>query len=119
MWRPGARGATCCRCEHDGCGGRLPRVTPTALLRPTSSLLLQLLVSIQGLILVPDPYFNEPGYEKQVATQEGLANASMYNESAFLLTVRSTIALLRSKGGLPQHVASIARAVWGSSSGGT
>jgi Ubiquitin-conjugating enzyme len=27
------------------------------------STLLQVLVSIQGLILVPDPYYNEPGYE--------------------------------------------------------
>lgn len=31
---------------------------------PTSTLL-QLIVSIQGLILVDEPYFNEAGYEKQ------------------------------------------------------
>lgn len=30
-----------------------------------NSTLLQLFVSIQGLILVPEPYFNEAGYEKQ------------------------------------------------------
>jgi ubiquitin-protein ligase len=30
---------------------------------PLVSTLLQVLVSIQALILVPDPYFNEPGYE--------------------------------------------------------
>lgn len=30
-----------------------------------SSTLLQVIVSIQGLILVPEPYFNEAGYEKQ------------------------------------------------------
>lgn len=29
------------------------------------STLLQVIVSIQGLILVPEPYFNEAGYEKQ------------------------------------------------------
>ena len=32
---------------------------------PQSSTLLQILVSIQSLILVPDPYFNEPGYAHQ------------------------------------------------------
>lgn len=30
-----------------------------------NSTLLQVIVSIQGLILVPEPYFNEAGYEKQ------------------------------------------------------
>lgn len=30
-----------------------------------SSTLLQVIVSIQGLILVPEPYYNEAGYEKQ------------------------------------------------------
>jgi ubiquitin-conjugating enzyme E2 O len=31
----------------------------------TNSTLLQVIVSIQGLILVDEPYFNEAGYEKQ------------------------------------------------------
>jgi Ubiquitin-conjugating enzyme len=31
--------------------------------QPKKSTLLQVLVSIQGLILVPDPYYNEPGYQ--------------------------------------------------------
>ncbi len=30
---------------------------------------LQVLVSIQGLVLVPKPYFNEAGYERQVRTR--------------------------------------------------
>lgn len=30
--------------------------------------LLQVLVSIQSLILVPHPFFNEPGYESQIGT---------------------------------------------------
>lgn len=39
----------------------------------TNSSLLQLIVSIQGLILVPEPYFNEAGYEKQVGElKEGI-----------------------------------------------
>lgn len=34
------------------------------------STLLQLIVSIQGLILVAEPYYNEAGYEKQTDTQQ-------------------------------------------------
>jgi len=37
-----------------------------------TSTLLQVLVSIQSLILVPDPYYNEPGYESSMHTQEGM-----------------------------------------------
>jgi hypothetical protein len=33
-------------------------------------LLLQVLVSIQSLILVPEPYFNEPGYEQRGNQQQ-------------------------------------------------
>ena len=36
-----------------------------------NSNLLQVLVSIQGLILVNEPYFNEPGYASQKGTAEG------------------------------------------------
>lgn len=31
----------------------------------------QLFVSIQSLIFVEEPYFNEPGYEKSIGTPEG------------------------------------------------
>ena len=31
----------------------------------------QVLVSIQGMIFIPDPYFNEPGYEGIRGTSEG------------------------------------------------
>lgn len=31
---------------------------------PNKSTLLQVLISIQGLILVPEPYYNEPGFAK-------------------------------------------------------
>jgi ubiquitin-protein ligase len=34
--------------------------------QPKKSTLLQVLVSIQGLIFVPEPFFNEPGYHNQV-----------------------------------------------------
>lgn len=55
----------------------------------------QLVVSIQGLILVPKPYFNEAGFEKQTGSVEGEKNSVLYNEQAFLLTIRSSIHLLR------------------------
>ncbi|EIE19079.1 hypothetical protein COCSUDRAFT_20108 [Coccomyxa subellipsoidea C-169] len=64
---------------------------------PTSSTILQVLVSIQGLILVAEPYYNEAGYEKQqVGTPEGARNSVGYNESAFLATIRTTLSLMRS-----------------------
>jgi hypothetical protein len=36
--------------------------------------LLQVLLSIQALILVEEPFFNEPGFEKQEGTPEGRLN---------------------------------------------
>lgn len=57
--------------------------------------LLQLLVSIQGLILVREPYFNEAGYEKQKGTQQGEENSRMYNEMAVLKLVQSMTKLAR------------------------
>merc|ERR1719369_1132610 len=57
--------------------------------------LLQLLVSIQGLILVREPYFNEAGYEKQKGTQQGEENSRMYNEMAVLKMVQSMTKLVK------------------------
>ncbi|XP_076459495.1 (E3-independent) E2 ubiquitin-conjugating enzyme UBE2O-like [Babylonia areolata] len=51
--------------------------------------LLQVLVSIQGLILVDEPYYNEAGYEKQRGHQIALENSRMYNEMALLRLVES------------------------------
>jgi len=53
-----------------------------------SSTLLQVLVSIQSLILVPDPYFNEPGYERAMGTAEGDRVSAIYNENIMLGTIR-------------------------------
>jgi ubiquitin-protein ligase len=43
------------------------------------STLLQVLVSIQSLILVNDPYFNEPGYASSQGTPEGTRRSEQYN----------------------------------------
>jgi len=48
------------------------------------SSLLQVLISIQGLILVSEPYYNEAGYERQKGSRIGAENARMYNEMAVL-----------------------------------
>ncbi|BES98249.1 Ubiquitin-conjugating enzyme [Nesidiocoris tenuis] len=55
---------------------------------PTSNLL-QIIVSIQGLILVAEPYFNEAGYEKQKGSQQGRENSRMYNEMVVLKMVQA------------------------------
>jgi Ubiquitin-conjugating enzyme len=49
--------------------------------QPRKSTLLQVLVSIQGLILVPDPYFNEPGWEPSRGTPQGTTASTQYNAS--------------------------------------
>ena len=59
-----------------------------------NSNLLQLLVSIQGLILVREPYYNEAGYERQRGTQEGAENSRTYNEMAVLKLVQSMTRLV-------------------------
>ena len=40
---------------------------------------LQVLISIQSLILVPKPYFNEPGYEATMHTDAGRQGDRNYN----------------------------------------
>ncbi len=46
-----------------------------------TSTFLQVLVSIQSLILVDDPYFNEPGYERRMNTPAGKDESSRYNSN--------------------------------------
>ena len=55
----------------------------------SNSNLLQVLVSIQGLILVNEPYFNEPGYSGQKGTQTGRKNSRNYNEMVLLENLAS------------------------------
>ena len=46
-----------------------------------TSTFLQVMVSIQSLIMVPDPYFNEPGYEATMGTADGDKKSRMYNDN--------------------------------------
>lgn len=54
-----------------------------------NSNLLQVLVSIQGLILVSEPYFNEPGYASQKGTPQGDKKSREYNEMVLLENLTS------------------------------
>uniref|UniRef100_A0A1B6HP87 UBC core domain-containing protein n=2 Tax=Homalodisca liturata TaxID=320908 RepID=A0A1B6HP87_9HEMI len=53
-----------------------------------TSSFLQVLVSIQSLILVPEPYFNEPGYERSRGTQAGNQSSREYNSNICQATVK-------------------------------
>ena len=46
---------------------------------PETSTLLQVLISIQSLIFVEKPFFNEPGYERTEGTPEGEAQNAEYS----------------------------------------
>ncbi|XP_076809135.1 (E3-independent) E2 ubiquitin-conjugating enzyme UBE2O-like isoform X1 [Clavelina lepadiformis] len=56
--------------------------------------LLQVLISIQGLILNSEPYFNEAGYEGQRGTAEGIQNSRCYNEMVILRLVQHMAAFI-------------------------
>ena len=55
---------------------------------PHTSSLLQVLVSIQSLILVSEPYFNEPGYERSRGTASGNQNSRDYDVNIRQATVK-------------------------------
>ncbi|KAH6764279.1 ubiquitin-conjugating enzyme 25 [Perilla frutescens var. hirtella] len=58
---------------------------------PKESSILQVLVSIQGLILNANPYFNEPGYEKQAGTKSGEARSTDYNENTCMHSLKTML----------------------------
>ena len=58
---------------------------------PDKSTLLQVLVSIQSLILIPQPYFNEPSYERSQNTPQGIAASKSYNDNIRLYVLSSAI----------------------------
>jgi len=55
---------------------------------PKTSTFLQVMVSIQSLILVEQPYFNEPGYEREMNTTKGKQASNAYNEDRQPHTIR-------------------------------
>ncbi|KAJ4733117.1 Ubiquitin-conjugating enzyme family protein [Rhynchospora pubera] len=62
---------------------------------PANSTMLQVLVSIQALVLNSKPYFNEPGYSAQANTPYGEQKSLAYNENTFLLSCKTMLYSLR------------------------
>lgn len=59
------------------------------------STMLQVLVSIQALILNQDPYFNEPGWAHHRGTPQGELLSRQYNEDTFILSLKTMIYSMR------------------------
>ena len=53
---------------------------------PQKSSLLQVFVSISGLVLVRSPYHCEPAFAKLEGTREGRVNSRLYSEKAYVLS---------------------------------
>ncbi|XP_062090432.1 uncharacterized protein LOC133796789 [Humulus lupulus] len=62
---------------------------------PGTSTMLQVLVSIQGLILNTKPYFNEPGYAQMSGSESGEKRSLQYNESTFILSLKTMMYTIR------------------------
>ena len=58
---------------------------------PKTSTFLQVLVSIQSLILVDEPYFNEPGHERSINTEQGKKRSLEYNENIIINNIKYAI----------------------------
>ena len=57
--------------------------------------MLQVLVSIQALILNAKPFFNEPGHASSYRGNEGVKMSAEYNERTFILSLKTMIYTLR------------------------
>lgn len=62
---------------------------------PERSNLLQVLVSILGLVLNTEPYYNEPGFERERDTPQGELRSRGYNESVALSSYHLMLRVLR------------------------
>ncbi|KAH0873221.1 hypothetical protein HID58_070583 [Brassica napus] len=67
---------------------------------PQESTMLQLLVSIQALILNQKPYFNEPAYERTKGTPSGEAYSKVYSENVYISSLRTMVYGMRKP---PKH----------------
>ncbi|XP_040376167.1 putative ubiquitin-conjugating enzyme E2 38 [Oryza brachyantha] len=71
---------------------------------PSQSTMLQVLVSIQALILNEKPYFNEPGYASHTNSESVVRSALDYNDNTFLHSCRTMLYSLRRP---PEHFADL------------
>jgi ubiquitin-protein ligase len=65
---------------------------------PEISTFFQVIISIQSLILVDEPYFNEPGYERSSNTESGKKQSALYNDNIRYETMRvAMLGMLKNK----------------------
>ena len=58
---------------------------------PETSTILQVIVSIQSLIFIEEPYYNEPGYETFMGTEIGNSHSLLYNKNLYPNTIKYAI----------------------------
>lgn len=58
---------------------------------PELSTFLQVIISIQSLILVDEPYFNEPGWEREMHTERGQIKSFKYKDNIRYQNLRVSI----------------------------
>ncbi|CAG5099447.1 Oidioi.mRNA.OKI2018_I69.XSR.g16529.t1.cds [Oikopleura dioica] len=63
-----------------------------------TSNILQLVVSLQGLTLNAEPYFNEPGFEAHRNTPDGVVRSRNYNENLTTLLCDHVVTTIRNPG---------------------
>ncbi|KAH1635577.1 hypothetical protein KXX59_003952 [Aspergillus fumigatus] len=66
--------------------GTWPTKSPEESWSPVKSTALQILVSIMGLVLVKNPFYNEAGYDALAVGDNRRVESSQYTEKAFLMT---------------------------------
>ncbi|XP_038713917.1 probable ubiquitin-conjugating enzyme E2 25 isoform X2 [Tripterygium wilfordii] len=67
----------------------------TEMWRPKESTMLQVLVSVQALILNTKPFFNEPGHESQYVGAEGERASERYNQDTFIFSLKTMMYTIR------------------------
>ncbi|KAE9458112.1 hypothetical protein C3L33_09986, partial [Rhododendron williamsianum] len=67
---------------------------------PGVSTMLQVLVSIQALILNEKPYFNEPGFAHSSGTPSGEKSSQSYNETTLILSLKTMVYTMKKP---PKH----------------
>eukprot|EP00172_Hildenbrandia_rubra_P001326 Plantae.Rhodophyta-Hildenbrandia_rubra.ctg18664.p1 GENE.Plantae.Rhodophyta-Hildenbrandia_rubra.ctg18664~~Plantae.Rhodophyta-Hildenbrandia_rubra.ctg18664.p1 ORF type:complete len:993 (-),score=219.05 Plantae.Rhodophyta-Hildenbrandia_rubra.ctg18664:948-3926(-) len=75
---------------------------------PTNSNLTRVLLSLQAMVFVERPFFNEPDYERFADTPDGQWKSNLYNESTTLLCLRHIMRSLGT-GGAPLDFAAFVR----------
>ncbi|KAG6536969.1 hypothetical protein ZIOFF_002047 [Zingiber officinale] len=69
--------------------------TGSEVWNPENSTILQVLLSLQALVLNEKPYFNEAGYDEEIGKVGAEKNSITYNENAFLQSCKSMLYTLR------------------------